>query len=82
MKKLDRLKTLIKLLSLAGLILGEKKIIETILPQNPVLVRKLLIFAGTGIFLNLTIDLVFSCIDKNFNNIMSEVEKDAIGMVS
>ena len=82
MKKLDRLKTLIKLLSLVGLIFGEKKIIETILPQEPVLVRKLLIFAGTGIFLNLTISHIFSCIDKDFNSIISEVEADAIGMLS
>jgi len=82
MKDLERLKNATKILALIGIVIFEKKLVDMMMPKNPVLMRKLVIVTGTAMLVSLTSDVIFGHIDKRFDRIITEVEKDAIGMVS
>ena len=82
MNDLERLRQMSKLIALVGIVIFEKKLVNMIMPKNPVLIRKLLIVGGTAMLVSLTGELILSNIDKRFDRIISEVEKDAIGMLS
>jgi len=82
MNDLERLRQMSKLIALVGIVIFEKKLVNMIMPKNPILIRKLLIVGGTAMLVSLTGELILSNIDKRFDRIISEVEKDAIGMVS
>lgn len=82
MNDLERLRQMSKLIALVGIVIFEKKLVNMIMPKNPILIRKLLIVGGTAMLVSLTGELILSNIDKRFDRIISEVEKDAIGMLS
>lgn len=82
MNDLERLKKFTKLLALFGIIIFEKKLVEMVIPKDPILIRKLLIVGGTAMLACLSGEIIFVRIDKHFNKIIYQVEADAIGMVS
>lgn len=82
MNDLERLRQMSKLVALVGIAIFEKKLVSMIMPKNPILIRKLLIVGGTAMLVSLTGEFIFGHIDKRFDRIITEVEKDAIGMVS
>ncbi|GEM_PF-2644007 len=81
MKRLEQLKTVIKLAALGVMIIGGKKVSEALLPKSPAVMRKLLIIAGTVLIVDAIDESIFGYIDKHFHVIVSEVEADVIGMV-
>lgn len=81
MKKLEQLKTVMKLFAIGAMVVGGKKVAESLIPKSPVVMRKLLIIAGTVLIVDAIDETILGYIDKRFHAIVSEVEADAIGMV-
>lgn len=80
MKDLENLKRLTKIFALAGIIIFEKKFVEIMMPKNPELIRKMVIVGGTAMLVCMTSDIIFGHIDRRFNRIITQVEKDALRM--